>query len=303
MGWILKKTRKVLWVTDYRDLWTEDAAQIKLGPYQKSLFRGVENAILKSTDAIITVSPSWQRYLASRCEAIGSAASVSLIRNGHDLDIRYLHKQAVPQVRKRLICHFNGTPQMKNYPRVLLEALYRLKEEGHRESELPVFTFSGFDQQLRFEVKKLGLQNCVQDIGMMRYQESVERCIESDVLIVVVTRGQSINAGIVPAKLYEALALGKHILAIVPRESDVRTLLANYGNATVCNAEDLCEIAARILRLQADFLRAGSTAPLASLPVRSEAFFEYRRERQSEQLISLIATLDCEARLTGSANN
>ncbi len=48
--------------------------------------------------------------------------------------------------------------------------------------------------------------------------------------------------GTIPAKTCEAIALGRHIFAVIPPGSDIVELLEEYGNATICNVDDIEEI-------------------------------------------------------------
>jgi hypothetical protein len=80
IGYFLKKKfKKLIWVTDYRDLWT-------MNPMMKGLFlfsrleRFIETRCLKRADLVITVSG----VLGSALRKLGAGDKVSIIENGYD---------------------------------------------------------------------------------------------------------------------------------------------------------------------------------------------------------------------------
>ncbi len=114
---------------------------------------------------------------------------------------------------------------------------------------LPLVTFTGITESFRDQVRERGLEGLVKDVKNMTYQQSIEYSNATDVLLVIVNNDHPVMRGTIPAKTYEAIALARHILAIIPAGSDIAELLAEYGNATVCNVDDVEEIVQSLIGL------------------------------------------------------
>ncbi len=105
------------------------------------------------------------------------------------------------------------------------------------------------------------MSDYVVDVGPMSRRASIDYSRQADVLLVVVNDDNASRLGTIPAKTYEAMALGRHVLGVVPRGSDVETLLESYGDATICNVADPDEIFVGLSRLVERHGRGGLMAP------------------------------------------
>ena len=274
---------------DYRDLWTDDPAQSPDTGYQVKLFNYLERKTIKNSSAVITVSPSWIKYLALKYAHEKDRNKFHLIRNGHNLAITLNTGTTASRTKEKLHIHFNGTPQRLSRTTHLLDALSRLKLMDISDSQLPIVTFTGTTDSFRREVKRRGLENVVQDVQSMSYRQSIEYSEKADVLLVVVNNEHPSRRGTIPAKTYEAMALGRHILAIIPPESDIRELLEEYGNASFCNVDDIDDICRCLMALITSH-NNGSKKNI-DFDKTKEIVEKYSRKMQTEQLISLVETL------------
>lgn len=228
------------WIMDYRDLWTGDPMHTYAGPYQRRALRWLERTCLRRCDAVVSVAPAWLDDLRQVAGA-GSAldAKLRVIRNGHDLTpalVARLTSAHVPDPRLRL--HFSGTLQTgtRLAARALFEALAQLRTQ-RPDLPLPRVTFTGISARIAETIHALALDDVIVDVGYRTQDEAQRLSAEADALLVLVDAEGSGRAGIIPAKTYESMALGRHVFAIVPQHSDVRPLLDDYGNATVCGQD------------------------------------------------------------------
>lgn len=238
VGYAAARGPQVRWIMDYRDLWTSDPTHVHPGPYQARLLRVLERRCLRACHAVVSVAPSW---LADLREIAGDDAAVTrkmhVIRNGHDLDATRV-EQWLPRCRAQgpLRVHFSGTLQVgtRDTARVLFAAVAALRA---RRPELPppALTFTGIPPRLRDVPRQLGIDECVSDLGYRPQAEALALAARADILLVLVDGKGPGRDGIIPAKTYESMALGRHVLAIVPPGSDVRRLLHDYGKASVCS--------------------------------------------------------------------
>ncbi len=291
IGGCIRKIRRLPWIMDYRDLWTDDIpAQCPEGGYQRRLYETLERKAIGCADAIVTVSPSWVEHLKGKFSHLKDSGRFFLIRNGHNIGSPDPAETGPPRESGRLHIHFNGTPQMLSKTDALLRALVKFKAVHEAKDCKPLFTFAGIDEGYKKEIASHGLNDFIRDVGTMPHEESLRYSRTSDALMVIVNNDNPLRSGTIPAKTYEAMALQRHILAVVPPNSDVRALLEEYGNATLCNVDDPDEICAGILEL----VTRRTTGQLygESGKVKRPGISEkYSRRAQVRQLATLIEHL------------
>ncbi len=293
-GLLISKFSPTLWIMDYRDLWTDDPGQSPKTGYQRRLFEILERKAIKNSNAVVTVSPSWKNHLSAKYGDEKGESKFHLIRNGHDIGNALDTDLVSNEPKKRLHIHFNGTPQGLSRTTHLLDALCRLKLMGMSDDRLPVITYTGTTGYFNDEIEERGLEGIVQDVQSMPYQQSIEYSKKADVLLVIVNNQHPSRRGTIPAKTYEAMALGRHVFALIPPQSDVRELLEEYGNASICNVDDIDEIY-KCLAVLVTSHKNGLDKNI-DLDKKKEILQKYSRRTQADQLISLIETLISEGK-------
>lgn len=237
--------RKTIWTMDYRDPWAVDPAYglVHPGPYQHRLMAWLERHFIARASWVTAVTPGFLAPLATLATSTKPASSTTkfrVIANGHDLEpeVSSPVRAAAGEVQP-LVFHFNGTLQDNNDVFAGLfraVAAYRARQA---EAHLPDLrlSFCGLKERVRMVARELGIEDAILDHGALTQSESQRVSRAADVLLVTVKPGLLTSAGVVPAKLYEAIALGKPILALVPMPSDVRDILAQDA-ASLCIAPD-----------------------------------------------------------------
>jgi len=286
VGMLISRLSHARWIMDYRDLWLDDPIQSPGFWYQKKLLEFFERKAVKSCDAVVTVSPSWRKHLADKYEGVKHQSKFHMIRNGHNIEDYAADPRN--QVDGRLHIHFNGAPQGLSKTTHLLDALSKLNSDGSFVGRMPLVTFTGMIDHFRDQVREMGLEEIVKDVRSMTYQQSIEYSKNADALLIIVNNEYPAMRGTIPAKTYEAMALGRHIFAVIPPESDIRELLEEYGNATACNVDDIEEIA----RCLAALIESRTELNRKVDVVRNKEFAgRFSRRRLTNQLIELIESL------------
>jgi glycosyltransferase involved in cell wall biosynthesis len=107
---------------------------------------------------------------------------------------------------------------------------------------------------------------------------AIDRTLAADIAIVISTPGTG-GESAVPGKVYEALALGRPVLALTPASSETARLLKRFGHeAGLAPHDDPTAIAAAIERLLADPPR----------PVPPEALAKFDRDRIAARYAALL---------------
>lgn len=231
-GYLLSLCRKkTKWMMDFRDPWIEDPTygQVHTGPYQYRLMRSLERLFIRRATWVTAVTPGFLESVRSFVGTSRYNDKFKVITNGHDLPLENLLPSEEEQSSKqRLVIHFNGTIQEGNDVYAHLFRAITAYMDARANHDLPrvCFSFCGVTQKIQSLANDLGVAEYIHDHGALSQSESQKVSRAADVLLVTVKPDILSARGVVPAKLYEAIALGKPILALVPEPSDVRDILA-----------------------------------------------------------------------------
>jgi glycosyltransferase involved in cell wall biosynthesis len=266
---------------DYRDLWTDDDVQVKPTRYRDRIAR-IERASVARCKAVTGVSPVHLDIVARRFADVKPRDRFFLIRNGHDLPDAVLERSLFQPRNARLHVHFNGTPQVTHPFLLILDLLDRLPAE-----QRPLFTFTGMPPRVKEAVEQRGYQEHVQDVGHMSQMASVDYSMQCDVLLAMVNAASPVYRGTIPGKVYEAIALGRHLLAVLPRGSTVGEVIDDPRIGTLVDVEDFDALHRAMLRLL-ELHRTGQLNADQD-PARRRALAErYSRKHQTAQLVELL---------------
>jgi glycosyltransferase involved in cell wall biosynthesis len=291
-GFLASRLLGIRWVMDYRDPWIEQRGhQIIQGPYQQVLFERLERRFLKQADAVVSVSPSWLEMLKAKVPDQG--AKFHLIRNGQDLDESVLSPPlgCSDSSARPLWLHFNGTIQPNNnLIGNLREALALLRAAGYMPADLRI-SFSGLPAGALDGEDPQDTAAFLQDLGAMPLAVSLATCQQADCLLLPIRDQGLISLGAIPAKTYEAMALGKHILGLVPDPCDARALLEDYPLSHLSRSLSPEGIAEVLTELIEHFRAAGHALPPLAAEAHRQVFQRYSRRDQAAQLLALFAAL------------
>ena len=282
-GLLIERATGLPWVMDYRDLWTEDRFQVKQRRWQPQLFGRLERSANRRADAVVVVSPDYLERVVALCPG-QPRDRYHLIRNGHDLPEDLIDRSLRPPRNERLLIHYNGTVQTGFPVGVILDLLDRFPPDRR-----PRFTFTGLPASTQNAVVARGYQEWIRDLGPMGHRQSVEHCLNSDVLLVL-ANPDPVYRGTIPAKLYEALALGRHVLAIGGPDWDVAPLIEESRNGSMVGASDLEALRQAVLRISQ--LHRSGCLNADQDPARRRTLAEkYSRRHQTRELAALLESL------------
>jgi len=266
VGWLLRRTRGVPYVVEYRDpwtvgaFWTADAdGRPRTDPVTKARHRLVsrlEAALLQgSAGAIVVNGEAHVRRLRERFPAQTAGKSVIQIRNGVDLqDVESTAGQAAGPVIRLLhtgfFYHFYT-------PHHLVTALFRIQDEDPDALvgvELD-FMGDGFPEELLREARARGLAGVIRRTPAGSYSDALAAMHRADGLVAVVPPLES-DKDRLPTKLYEYLATDRPILAVAPADGAITRLLSGVPDTLAADSRDQAAIAQALVELIARARRA-----------------------------------------------
>ncbi len=288
VGLILKRLYHVKWVADFRDPWVDRWAQADRLGISRRLDRLWQRLVVENADRIISVSPSWTKLLTRKLNN-RKQTKAHVVYNGYDPDDipdDMLKPTNLGSCSDTLCIHYNGTIQGATLPSLFFKAIAELKKEEpdiHRNLRC---TFTGLPSFVADLANALGLEKIVVDVGPLSHRESLRISVNSDVLLLIVNDADGTTNGVITAKVYEYVAMGKNILAIIPRGGDLHTFLKDYQQCHVVGWDDLGGIVktVRLLMTRKKDGQLNSYGPPSWIG-------QYSRQAQTKRLAEILESL------------
>jgi glycosyltransferase involved in cell wall biosynthesis len=251
-------------VADVRDLWAGN-------PYYdrgSRVMAGLQRRALERADAVVTVTEGCRENLLALHPGI--AGRLQVLPNGFD---------PVLLKRRRSVAPHDGPARL-----VYAGALY-----GEHNAVGLVKALESLAGRARLELVGVVDPHTRRAVGAAKgaeiaitppvgWEEAIERVLAADIAVVITTSSAGGDMAL-PNKLFEALALGRPVLALVGENSDTARLLQRLGRDTgIAPPNDPAAISAAIERLLAD--------PPA--PVEPEALQDFDRDRIAARYAALL---------------
>jgi glycosyltransferase involved in cell wall biosynthesis len=269
IGLAVKRATGVPWLADLRDSFTS--------PDRRRHVRGerpLARLVARRADGLACAT----RGIAGEMRALGPRGPVEVIQNGCDFeDFEGLEYR--PGDRFRLT--HTGSFVSRRDARPFFEAL--AKTNG----DLVVRFVGGLRPADRELVETLGLGDRLEVLPFQPHDRTLALQRDSDALLLLLAEAGDAGRKVLSAKIFEYLAAGRPILAVVPPEGEAAALVRETGSGTVVAPDDVEGMAAALAELERRW-RGGELAGPA-LPADARARLS-RRER-AERLAGLIRRL------------
>ncbi len=279
LGLWLKLCTQCVWIADFRDDWPVSSTQIPTS-FHQHLHDWLLRQVLSHADRVTVVSQHILLRLHQKSQK--PLSHFFFLPNGFDPED---FEKLVFQKTKNPQCLFLycGTLNPIHSPEFFLKGLgLALQRTPTLRSQIRVL-FLGKETGIALDamISQYQLGGCIERRGYVPHQESVQKLMEADVLLLFLPAW--VDSGIVTGKLYEYFASGKPILAIAP-EGEAATMVRQWKRGEVVHPADSEQIAQAILRWVHDWkkgeLRIG-------MP-RWEGLELFNRKLQAQKLASLL---------------
>ena len=257
-GLILAKALRKPLVADFRDLWTmnEYASDLWPGTRAARLNACLERMVVREADGIIANTHTAEVML--RQAYPWAASKMTTIPNGFDpVELEGILPRTFP---KFTLTHAGSFYRDRN-PRCFLEGLARWLDRSGVEdlrSKVNVLFIGRHDPSVSHLAHTIGLEGIVELAPSVPPSELYPILAGSDVLLAILGF-RTTSRSVMPAKLYDYLAVGRPILALVP-EGEVTSLLASHPLHRIVTCDDPSAVATALesLYAQRDLVRPGS---------------------------------------------
>lgn len=240
----------VRWVADLRDSIVanphRDASRLAVRVKEQGL-QAVASAVARRADAIVTVSD----VIADEVRARSPRGSVTTIANGSDFD-DFAGLDYQPSPDRFRITHA-GSFFGKRDPRPFLTALSRVDGVVARF----VGDFRSSDREWA-----AGIADRIELIPYAPHRKALELQRNSEALLLLIPDAGGRGRGVLSGKVFEYLAAGRPILAVVPTDGAAADLLRESGAAVVVGPDDIDGME-RELTAMRDSFRQGTLEGIA----------------------------------------
>jgi glycosyltransferase involved in cell wall biosynthesis len=281
VGAAVKRAIGAAWLADVRDplvanqhrradttaTRAKQAANVQLG-----------KLVARYADGVSAVSDA----IADEMRELGVQGTVRTIANGCDFDdFAGLEYEAGERFRITHAGSFFG----QRDPRPFLQALH--------DSELDVVArFVGDFRAADGDwAESLGLGDRLQLLGYRSRSEALRLQRDSEALLLLVPEADGRGKGVLSGKVFEYLAAGRPILALVPPDGAAAALIRETGTGVVVAPDDVPAIRGALVTLYRQFRAGGLPCIDLADDVRARLSREARVEEMAD-LLRDIATLD-----------
>ena len=286
-----KKLPNLKWIADFRDPWTEISyyKHLKLTSSSDKKHRQLEKSVFENADLTLATSYTDAENFKK------NGANAFCVTNGFDVseslsvgELESLNETPKPSNSKTLKPKFTlsyvGVLEQLRNPENLWNAIYFLLNNNQDFADDFELKFVGrIDEIILQQLKHLGIDHIVNNLGYLAHDESVNEMENSDLLLITNFPNES-SKGIIPGKLFEYLATGKQIISFGPKDADVETILDKTKAGKHFDYSENLEISDFILSLYKDWKSGKSIHNSANIN-------EFSRKELTQKLAHLLTDL------------
>lgn len=273
---MIHKMTGVPWVADFRDLWSNSTYVEKIEPLS-SIEESFEKMIICGSTTLTTISDP----LAEDLNGLHGKEVVA-ITNGFDVAD---YSREISPAQKFTITYTGEIYAGKRNPTPLFEAISRLRTEKKISPENFEVRFFGSSVQRAIGplLDAYGLQELVKTSGRIPLAESIDRQMESTVLLLL-SWNDPRERGVLTGKVFEYLGAKRPILAVGLRGGTLDRLLTASGSGIMMN--DSQEIADILSIWLDEFYNLGEIRTYF-LP-RAEFIEQFTRREKARELAKVL---------------
>lgn len=223
IGKRLQEDFKIHWTADFRDPWTDIYYYRKFYPTALTRWyeRGLERAVFRACDALISVSPSWSDLYVSK--GAKPAQKVQTITNGFDAE----DFSALPVNRPEgFTITYAGTLAAQYPVAHFVQALNRL------DFPVRLRIIGSWDENSKSQLEQCGAHVNLEFVAYVPKKELNASLVQSHLMLFLLPGVASAN-GHIPGKLFDYLGGGNPILGLGPVDGDAAHIIRDAAAGEV----------------------------------------------------------------------
>jgi len=242
LGFLLKKRTGLPWVADFRDEWIGNPYIQYPTKLHLMINRKLERDVVTHADHVITVT---EPILGMLKQGAIYPGKFSVITNGFDIEDFSRASLEASSITYDGKFHLTYTGNLYDSPDVFFMALANLIQNGKiPKTEICLHLIGALN---RVEKHTQGLEEILDMPGYLNHIEAIKKNLKSDVLLMYLPIRRGLNA--FTGKIFEYLAAGKTILALIPETSILAKLIQETQSGVIVSPDDYHGIQEALLSL------------------------------------------------------
>jgi glycosyltransferase involved in cell wall biosynthesis len=235
---ILSRLGGIPHVVDFRDLWTLNHLYEQRGYPRviRAYDRFWERFVLKKAAAVVTASPGFTRQMEEHIAGLYNYP-VETITNGFDYEEGQFQGPRREPGSDKLRFLYIGSLYADFNPVFFFEGLAQwVRDSGIDRSSVQVDFYGNCSEDYTEWLEKLGLNEVVTFHGFKSRSELLPLLLEVECLLLFLGFNDQVR-NVIPAKLFEYLASGAAILAVVPKGVTSELIEQNRAGYCICRPD------------------------------------------------------------------
>ena len=284
IAYALKRSTRLPWLIDLRDPWAGNFSRHMPTAFHRRLDARLEARAIRSADQVVVVSPTMREDLLARFPEL-APERITMLANGFDKDdFAGVLPVSLPGDRFSII-YTGSFYRQERTPENFLRALAAALDEGRLpRSRIHVLFVGKFNRQVKEMIEGFGLADLVTLTGYLSHQKSIAYMLAANLLLLIIG-GNPASKGILTGKLFEYLASGKPILALVP-DGAAADLVHEARAGVVVQPDDIPAISDALVEMYSHW----ETGDINLAP-HPEIIARYERRSLTEKLANLLEVI------------
>lgn len=237
---IFKILKKVPFISDFRDAWTDNAYMPPATIFHEKLQSWFEKKVVNASKGIIFINPHLRDYYFTRYHDL-ERRNTAVIRNGYDPDdFRDLKKRTETGDKFFRLGIVGTVYSHGNSPLTLLRTLSELRrEQPDIYRRIRIIFIGKWSADFLKVVEKFNIGSQLQFVDYLPHRNALEQAVTFDALALAIQSNRKGSRFVTPGRIYEYLYLKKPILAMCPPDSDLAALVRNCHAGEAVDYEDI----------------------------------------------------------------
>lgn len=240
LGYLLKRIYKISLVIEYRDPWSYNPyISSNMSEFVKNVFKKIDKKVMKTSNAIITISEGLKEYLVKKFPSILSKKKIYVLSNGLEIN-----SSSIPNISKikyeKINLIFTGNLYGIRDLKPLIKIMSSVQELGKLEDvPLKIDIYGNYDSSyLSGLIHKYNVKQYFNLNGFIPRNECLKRISESTLTLHI---GENFNYPTISFKVWDYLSMGKKVVYLGRNDSYTAKFLeeTDFGYTISINDHDL----------------------------------------------------------------